>query len=134
MTIADESEWGPSRAAAARAVSALVARAGEIAETGGFEPLVESFTVEHPDWDAGPVELRLSATPRLTPTGGTEPTDKRHLDVCVMSRSGGSETKRAILRGTTPEIVAAMQSLEVPRNVVTLMRELVATQRRFGLP
>lgn len=133
MTGADDSDWGPARAAAARAVTALVARAGEIAETGGFPALVEAFAVEHAGWTAGTVELRVSATPRLTPTG-TEPTDARQLDVCVLSKSGGSETKRALLRGTTPELVAALQSLEVPRRVVTLMRELADAQRRFELP
>lgn len=133
MSTADDSDWGPAHAAAARAISALVDRAGEIADTGGFPALVESFAVAHPAWGAGAVELRLSATPRLTPTG-TEPTDARQLDVCVLSTSGGSETKRALLRGSTSEIVAAMQSLAVPRDVVRLMRELAATQRRFELP
>jgi hypothetical protein len=128
-----ESEWGQARAAAARAVASLVERAGEIAETGGFEPLVEAFSVEHPAWTAGQVELRVSATPRLTATG-TEPSDARVFDVVVMSKSGGSETKRALLRGSTAEIVPALQSLDVPRNVVTLMRELAETQRRFDLP
>jgi hypothetical protein len=133
MSTTADHEWGQARAAAARAMATLVERAGEIAETGGFEPLAESFTVEHPDWTAGRVELRVSATPRLTATG-TEPSDARQLDVCVFSKSDGSETKRALLRGTTAEIVPAMQSLEVPRTVVALMRELAETQRRFGLP
>jgi hypothetical protein len=134
MSNAADSEWGQARAAAARAVTTLVERAGEIAETGGFETLVEAFSVENPEWPAGTVELRLSATPQLTPTGGTEPSDARQLDVVVLTKSGGSETKRALLRGTTSEIVAAMKSLEVPRNIVTLMRELADTQRRFQLP
>ena len=132
MTTAADSEWSQARAAAARAMTALVERAAEISETGGFEPLAESFSVEHPEWTAGRVELRVSATPRLTATG-TEPSDARQLDVCVFSKSGGSETKRALLRGSTAQIVPAMQSLEVPRNVVALMRELAEAQRRFEL-
>ncbi len=133
MTTTSDTEWGSARAAAARAVTGLLDRADTIAETGGFEPRVERFEVEHPEWSAGAVELRLAATPRLTATG-TEPSDARHLDVCVYSKSGGSETKRALLRGGTAEIIEAMRSLEVPRRVVTLMRELADTQRRFELP
>ena len=133
MTSCDEDEWGLARAAAERAVAKLVERAGEIAATGGFGPLVESFAVEHPGWTAGSVELRVAATPRLT-EAGTEPTDARQLDVVVLSKSGGSESKRALLRGTTAELVPAMRSAEVPRRVVTLMRELAETQRRFELP
>ncbi len=129
----DPGDWGPARAAAARTVATLIARIDEIADGGGFATIVESFAVEHTDWKAGRVELRLGATPRLT-LSGTEPTDARYLDVCVLTPSGGSETTRTILRGDKAEIVEALRSLEVPRQVVTTMRELAATQRRFDLP
>jgi hypothetical protein len=132
MTTTDE-DWGRARAAAARAVEALRLGAEGLPATGGFETLVEGFDVDHPAWPTGRVELRLGATPRLTATG-TEPTDARHVDVCVLTPGGGSETKRAILRGSTAEIVEGLRSLEVPRQVVALMRELAEHQRRLELP
>ncbi|MBE7451157.1 MAG: hypothetical protein HS111_20355 [Kofleriaceae bacterium] len=131
-TTPDADDWGPVRAAAARAVAALAGRADEVPDGGGFEPVVERFAVAHPGWTAGAVELRLGASPRLTMTG-TEPTDARYVDVVVLSPSGGSETTRTILRGTTTQVFELLRSLEVPRQVVTTLRDLAETQRRLGL-
>lgn len=126
-------DHAPACAAVERSLAALSARTHEIADAGGFATLIESFEVEDTDWKTGRVELRLGATPRLT-LQGTEPTDARYVDVCVLTPSGGSETTRTLLRGDKAGIIEALRSLELPGLVVTAMRELALTQRRFELP
>lgn len=127
-------QWRAVAEVVARALAAVADRAeATVPPGGGFDAIDERFAVEHPAWTQGQVVLRVAASPELTPTG-TRPGDGRYLQVRVATPSGGSETSQILVSGKLPDVLGFARDVEHAPQVVAIMRDLAATQRRLALP